>query len=231
MKCGNSWMHSYVLLSCFHSSKDKFVDTRQLHSINGSMWRTFEAFSANLLFACHQWLGMSAPRNNTRPCLELTSCSYCSSFFFFNFGFTWYTRNYSTLLRPHPALKIRLGRGFRGTRVNLKNSFFLASSEEEVVWGHVLPGFCLDWQLCCPIPLLSSGSGGREKGLPAVPPRWMLQVVCEGAHVTTAGVSVVPISASPHHTSFNQKLHSKDTTGGTRGKKFRCTARGKNDLL
>lgn len=55
--------------------------------------------------------------------------------------------------------------------------------------------------------------------------------VCEGAHVTTAGVSVVPISPSPHHTSFNQKLHSKDTTGGTRGKKFRCTARGKNDLL
>lgn len=153
------------------------------------------------------------------------------SFSFFNFGFTWYTRNYSTLLRPHSALKIRLGRGFRGARVNLKNSFFLASSEEEVVWGHVLPGFCLDWQLCCPIPLLSSGSGGREKGLPAVPPRWMLQVVCEGAHVTTAGVSVVPISPSPHHTSFNQKLHSKDTTGGTRGKKFRCTARGKNDLL
>lgn len=76
-------MHSYVLLSCFHSSKDKFVDTRQLHSINGSMWRIFEAFSANLLFACHQWLGMSAPRNNTRSCLELTSCSYCSSFFFF----------------------------------------------------------------------------------------------------------------------------------------------------
>lgn len=47
------------------------------------MWRTFEAFSANLLFACHQWLGMSAPRNNTRPRLELTSGSYCSSFSFF----------------------------------------------------------------------------------------------------------------------------------------------------
>lgn len=38
-------------------------------------------------------------------------------------------------------------------------------------------------------------------------------------------------TCSPHHTSFNQKLHSKDTTGGTRGKKCRCTARGKNDLL
>lgn len=56
-----------------------FVDTRQLHSINGSMWSAFEDSSAILLFACHQWLGMSALRNKKpSPALSLLAAFFLS---------------------------------------------------------------------------------------------------------------------------------------------------------
>lgn len=55
-------------------------------------------------------------------------------------------------------------------------------------------------------PVAQLRLAGREKGLPAVPPRWMLQVVCAGAHVTTAGVSVVPILACQHVSHITHPL-------------------------
>lgn len=95
-------MRWYVLLHCIHLTKDQFVDTRQLRSINDSMWSTFEEFHASLFFTCHQWLGTSALRNRTRHGFKLAT----------HFSRSLIERrhsrkHHSTFLRPLCAVRCR----------------------------------------------------------------------------------------------------------------------------
>lgn len=160
------------------AAEDQFVDTRQLHSINDSMWSAFEDLNAILLFTCHQWLGMSALCNKKRsPAFSLLAVFFFFFLLFFPPLSHWtepFTEALINLVMASQSSTVWLASGFHGARVNQKKPALRTpplrererSSEDTPLTVSALTG-----SSAVQSPLYRLRLEGINDSLPPAPPR------------------------------------------------------------
>lgn len=194
MKCGNSWVPYYVLLSSTRFTKGQFVDSRQLCSVNGSMWSVFEESNASL-FTLYVISGLA--------CLLLIIMLGLFFFFLTRLLFLPLWLN-SDINQPCYGL-VLLCRLTGLPRRWYQSENFLAgtASEREFIWGHVPHRSPTDWQLGRPIGSLAA-PGRWDEGVSG--PRASECGLCRRLVELAASTSVTLAHVS-HLASFDQALH------------------------